>query len=198
VTHTSPKQLPYVTSLLHGEFKSVPNACTSVSASVLTQYLPGSGRKTTKELSGGTESQCSFTVDAKPVFRLLEVSAQAFQPFAAATGNGSASANAIDNMALAREALSQPPKNSPLSPASFSPIPTLGPQAFAAYQQERAGGITSNVVTVMVRAHNVLVTVQLSAQESAGFAAAPLSTLQAGAAAAASDVLAKVKAQPKA
>jgi hypothetical protein len=197
-TSTTPKPLPYVSTLLPGEFKSVPNACTSISASVLAQYLPGHGRTTTNEASGGTQTQCSFTVDAKPIFRLLEVSAQAYQPFAAASGNGSASANARDNMALARAALAQPPKKSPLSAAQLTPIATLGQQAFVAYQQEKAGGITSNVVTVVVLERNVVITVQLSAQESGGFAPAPVVTLQAGASAAAQDVLTKVKAQPKA
>lgn len=197
-TSSSPKPQLYVTSLLHGEFKSVPSACGSVSATVLTQYLPGSHRTTTNQFSGTTESQCSFTVDAKPVFRLLEVTAQAYQPFAAASGNGSASANAKDNLALTKAALAAPPKKSPLSPAQITPLTKLGQQAFAAYQHETAGNIMSDVVTVVVLERNVLITVELSAQRSPGFSPTPVATLQAGAAAAASDVLAKVLTQPTA
>ncbi len=195
-TQSSPTPTPYVTSLLPGEFKSVPSACTSVSAAVLAQYLPGSGRTTTNQFSSATQSQCSFTVDAKPVFRLLEVSAQAYQPFAAASANGSASANASDNLDVARATLTQPPKRSPLSPAQITALPNLGQQAFAASQREQASGIVSDVVTVVVRDRNVLITVMLSAQETPGFSPTPAATLQAGATAAARDMLAKVKAQP--
>jgi len=193
-TQSSPQPTTYVTKLLPGEFKSVPSACGSVSAAVLAQYLPGS-RTTTNQFSGATQSQCSFTVDAKPVFRLLEVSAQAFQPFAAASGNGSASANASDSLALAKGTLAKPPKKSPLSPAQIAVLPHLGQQAFAAIQRERASGIVSDVVTVVVRDRNVLITVQLSAQETPGFSPTPVATLQAGATAAAQDMLAKLKAQ---
>lgn len=194
-TQSSPKPTPYVTSLLPGEFRSVPSAC-GVSAAVLTQYLPGSGRTTTNQFSGPTQSQCSFTVDAKPVFRLLEVSAQAYQPFAAASGNGSASANASDSLALTKATLAKPPKKSPLSPAQIAVLPNLGQQAFAAVQREQASGILSDVVTVVVRDRNVVITVQLSAQETPGFSPTPVATLQAGATAAAEDMLAKLKAQP--
>jgi len=194
VTESSPAPAPYVTSLLPGEFKSVPSAC-GVSSAVLGQYLPGH-RTTTNQFSAATQSQCSFTVDAKPVFRLLEVSAQAFQPFAAASGNGSASQSASDSLAVAKAALVKPPKRSLLSPAELTPLPQLGQQAFAAYQRETAGGIVSDVVTVVVRDRNVLITVVLNAQESPGFSPTPAATLQAGATAAARDMLTKLKAQP--
>ncbi len=197
-TRSSPKPQLYVTSLQPGEFKSVPGACSSVSAAVLDQYLPGSGRTTTNQFSGTTQSECSFTVDAKPVFRLLEVTAQAYQPFAAASGNGSASANAKDNLALAEVTLQDPAKKSPLSPAQITPLTGLGQQAFAASQREAVGDIVSNVVTVVVRDRNVLITVELSAQQSSGFTSTPIGTLQAGATAAARDVLAKVLTQPTA
>jgi hypothetical protein len=195
-TQSSPKPTPYVTSLLHGEFKSVPSACSGVSAAVLAQYLPGSGRTRTNQFSGTTQSQCSFSVDAKPVFRLLQVSAQAYQPFAAASGNGSASANATDSLALQRATLAKPPKRSPLSPAQITPLSQLGQQAFAAYQRETASGIVSDVVTVVVRDRNVLIIATLTAQESPGFSPTPAATLQAGATAAARDMLARLKAQP--
>jgi hypothetical protein len=197
-TSSSPKPQLYVTALLPGEFTSVPSACTSVNPGVLAQYLPGPHRTTTKQFSGATQSQCSFTIDAKPVFRLLEVTAQAYQPFAAASGNGSASANARDNLALTRAALADPSKRSPLSPAQVTPLAKLGQQAFSAYQRETAGNIVSDVVTVVVLERNVLVTVELSAQQSPGFSPTPVATLQAGATAAASDVLAKVLTQPTA
>jgi hypothetical protein len=197
-TSSSPKPQLYVTALQPGEFTSVPSACTSVSAAVLAQYLPGSHRTMTNQFAGKTQSECSFTIDKRPVFRLLEVTAYAYQPFAAASGNGSASNNARDNFAVARTALAKPPKTSPLSPAQITPLPKLGQQAFAASQHETAGNIVSDVVTVVVRDRNVLITVELSAQQSPGFSSTPVATLRAGATAAASDVLANVLTQPKA
>jgi hypothetical protein len=196
-TSSSPKPQLYVTSLQPGEFKSVPNACSSVSAAVLDQYVPGS-RRTTNQFSGATQSECSFTVDAKPVFRLLEVTAQAYQPLAAASGDGSASANAKDNLALTKATLADPGKKSPLSPAQITALAGLGQQAFAATQQETVGNIVSNLVTVVVLDRNVLITVELSAQQSSGFTSTSTSTLQAGAIAAAKNVLAEVLTQPTA
>jgi hypothetical protein len=199
VTHHKPKPALYVTTLLTGEFKSVPNTCTSVSTSVLSQFLPGAGRNTTSELASSTNSQCSFTVDAKPNFLVLEAEAEAYAPFAAATGNGSATANAQDNFALARQGLAHPPKKSPLPPAQISKVTGLGQQAFMAVQDEHVSGIVTDVVTMVVRERNVVITVSLSGQESGhGFGPVPVATLAAGARAAAKDVLAKVLTEPTA
>jgi hypothetical protein len=202
VTHHTPKPALYVTSLQPGEFKSVPNAC-SVSTTVLNQYLPEPGRTSTSELSGSTDSQCSFTIDRKPTFLVLEVTAQAYQPFAAASAAGSApgsaSANAQNNYALAELALKQRVAHSPLSPAQISVLSGLGQQAFVAVQSEHVSGIDSEKVTVVVRERNVLVTVWESGQESGhGFGPVPVSTLQAGAEAAARNVLAKARTEPTA
>lgn len=204
LTHHAPKPVLYVTSLLPGEFKSVPSACASVSTTVLNQYLPEPGRTSTSELSGSTDSQCSFTVDRKPTFLVLEITAEAYQPFAAATAAGSAagsaSANAQDNFALAQQDLTKkPPKYSPLSAAQIAPLPGTGQQAFVAVQHEHVSGIDSEKVTVVVRERNVLITVSESGQESGhGFGPVPVSSLQAGAEAAARDVLAKARAEPTA
>jgi hypothetical protein len=195
----TPKPLPYVTTLQAGEFKSVPDACTAVTATVLDQYLPGPDRKVTQEQAGSTDSQCSFVLDKRPVFLVLEASAQAFRPFAAASGDGSASDYALDNFRLARQGLATPPKKSPLPPAVISAIARLGQQAFTAYQPEHVTGIVTDVVTVVVLERNVLITVSLSGQDSGhGFGPVSEATLQAGARAAAASVLAKVLTQPTA
>ena len=199
VTHHSPKPSLYVTSLLRGEFKSVPSACGAVSTSVLNQYLPAAGRTSTDELSGSTNSQCSFTVDSKPNFLVLEVAAESYQPFAAATADGSATANAQDNYALVQRNLAHPPKKSPLPPAQISKLPSIGQQAFMAFAHEHVSGIVTDVITVVIRERNALITVSMSGQESGhGFGPVPLATLEAAAQAAAKDVLAKVLAQPTA
>jgi hypothetical protein len=205
IPHTGPKSLPYVTKLLPGEFKSVPDACKAVSASVLSSSLPGPGRTMTQPISSSGDSQCSFTLDSKPQvgrpghFIVLEVTAQAFQPFAAATGNGSASQNALDNYLAARQALANPAKRSPLPAAQITTLAKTGQRAFNAYQREKAGGIVTDVVTVVVLERNVMITVAMQGQESGkGFGPVPLADLEAGAQSAASDVLAQVRTQPTA
>ena len=204
LTHHTPKPSLYVTSLLPGEFKSVPNAC-GVSGSVLNQYLPGP-RTSAAEISSSTQSQCSFTLDHKPDFLVLEVSAEAYQPFAAASAAGSAagsaSANAQDSYALTQANLRQPPRTGKakplLSAAMISPLAKTGQHAFVAVQTEHSGQITTYVVTVVIRERNVLITVSESGQESGGFGPVAVGTLQAGAEAAARDMLAKSLTEPSA
>jgi hypothetical protein len=199
VTHHAPKPALYVTALQHGEFKSVPSACNSVSPAVLNQFLPAAGRTSSSELASSTNSQCSFTVDAKPNFLVLEVEAQSYEPFAAAAGDGSASGNAQDNFTLDQQGLAHPLKKSPLPPAQISALAGLGQQSFMALQNERVSGIVTDVVTVVIRERNVVVTASMSGQESGhGFGPVPVSTLQAGAQAAAKAMLAKVMTQPTA
>jgi len=203
VTHHTPKPSLYVTTLLPGEFKAVPAACSSVSPAVLSAYVPEPGRTTTSQVSTSTDSECSFTVDRKPVFLVLEVTAQSYQPFAAASGSGnaagSASANAQDNYALVQSGLSHPPKTSPLTAAQVTALPNVGQQAFVALQQEHVKGISTQVATVVIRERNVVITVSESGQESGhGFGPVSVTTLQSGAVAAAKDMLARTLTEPKA
>ena len=134
---------------------------------------------------------------------MLEVSAQAYQPFAAATASGtepgSASANAEDNYKQTQQTLAKPPKKSLLSAAQISPLAKTGQEAFLAVQTEHAGGIVTEVVTVVIRERNVVVTVSESGQESGhGFGPVSESTLQEGAEAAAKEMLAKSVSGPRA
>jgi hypothetical protein len=199
VTHHNPQPSLYVTSLQQGEFTSVPNACSAVGAPVLSQFLPSAGRTSISNQASATDSQCSFTVDTKPNFLVLEVQAQAYEPFAAAGSDGSASGNARDNFGLAQNGLAHPPKKSPLPAAQISKVTGLGQQAFLAVQNEHVSGIVTDVVTVVVRERNVVITASMSGQESGhGFGPVPVSTLEAGARAAAKAVLAKVMTQPTA
>jgi hypothetical protein len=197
-THHKTSNLPYVTSLQKGEFKSVPDACTAMSPSLLNSYLPPSGRTMVQSLAGPTDSQCTYTVDSKPDFLVLSIGTQSYLPFAAATGNGSASQNALDNFADARLLLASPPKKSPLPPASISTLPGTGQRAFVAVQLEHAGKIATDAVTVSVLERNVIITIALSAQESGGYGPVPVSTLEADAQTVARAVLQKAMAQPTA
>jgi hypothetical protein len=200
VTHHNQTKLPYVTSLQRGEFTSVPDTCTAVSPAVLNQYLPDSGTKrdVVATQAQSTDSECSFTVDAKPSFLVLTVGAQSYQPFAAATGDGSASDNALDSFGAAQQTLAHPPKKSPLAPATITKLAGLGKQAFMAAATETVGHIKDSVVTVVVLDRNVIITVELSGQESGGYGPVSASMLDSGAEAAASSVLTKSLAEPTA
>jgi hypothetical protein len=197
VTHHSSPKLPYVTSLLKGEFKSVPDTCKVLPAATLRQYLPGPASRV-QPADTATSSECSFTMDSKPNFLVLTISAQSFQPFAAASGNGSASQNALDAFTAAKALLIQPPKNAPLPKATISPLTGLGRQAYVGVQVGHTGGIKRDVATVSVLDRNAIITVTTSGQESGGFGPVAVGTLQADARAVAALVLAQQLTQPKA
>jgi hypothetical protein len=187
----------FVTSLQAGEFRSVPSACGSVSPALLGQYLPGKARKVTPAGTSGTTSQCSFTVDTKPVFRVLEVTAQAYQPSVVAAGNGSATDGALDAYLLAQQQLARPGKKAPLPAAQITPLPGLGKQAFSALQVVHAGRSVTDLVTVLARDRNLVITVSLQAQASGdGFGPVSVTTLRAGALAVSRAVMARGAAEP--
>ena len=88
----SPQPTPdsLVTTFQPGEFKTVPNACSAVTAATLNQYLPGSpARGHPKSLYGSAQSLCDWTLDAKPLYRVLQVTVRAYAPagWPAATGS---------------------------------------------------------------------------------------------------------------
>ena len=184
-----------VTTFLPGEFQTTPNACTAVSAATLNQYLPGKRTVASPaSLDGGAASLCSWTLDARPVYRLLNVQAQAYAPNGLASGDGSATNAATDEYALALQQKTSPPKKTQLPKAVITPIAGLGSKAFSAFQKIRAGGIVTDQLTVVARDRNVLVTVVFEGDSGrGGYQPVPVSQLTAGAVAAARDVLAQLK-----
>jgi hypothetical protein len=186
----------FVTTYQPGEFRSVPNACASVPTATLTQYLPGKLSVVgLPSLTGNSGSQCNWTLDAKPVYRLLEVTTTAYAPSGLASGNGSATAAATDAYAQQVQAELHPPRDSHQPAAQVTTIRGLGAQGFSAFQAITAGGLTTYRVTVVTRFRNVLITVEFSGLDHAshgGYGPVSTSLLQAGAAAAARDVLAKL------
>jgi hypothetical protein len=191
--HALPKHNPaptFITTLQPGEFASVPSACRSVSPALLASYLPGKVTKVNPAGTSASYSQCSLTVDHKPVFRVLEVTAQAYQPSAVAAGNGSATDNAVDSYVVAEQALRAPGKKSAVPPAQITPLTGLGTEAFRGVQVIHAGIAVNDLVTVMAREHNLVVTVSLQAQAAGnGYGPADVSTIDAGALAIARAVL---------
>jgi hypothetical protein len=189
----------YVTSLLPGEFRAVPDACRAVSPATLSRDLAGASRpKVTRSSPGPGQSQCGFTGDAPPVFRVLQVNVQVFQPSLLAPGNGSAASNAVANYLQDQRALARPARKSHLPKAVISPVTGLGQEAFSALQVFRLRGNTSYRATVEARELNALVTVSLQGASSPHGRYGPVSTTQLAAAALATarEVLARTAAEP--
>ncbi len=186
---------PLVTTFQAGEFRSVPNACTAVTASTLGQYLPGKRIVASpSSLDGGEASLCSWTLDHPPVYRLLNVQVQAYTPNGLASGDGSATFAAMDGYSSALQQKTSPPKATRLPKAAITPIAGLGTKAFSALQVTREAGIRTDLMTVVVRDHNVLVTAVLQGNSGrGGYGPVSPSQLRAGAIAAARDVIAQLK-----
>ena len=196
----SPKpKSDFISSLQPGEFKAVPSACTAASASVLSQNLAGSAHKVTPTGTGPASSQCSFTVDQPPVFRVLQITIQAFQPSLYAVGNGSATAGAVDAYASARLALTSPSKKSPLPKATVTNLTGLGQEAVSAVQilRQRRGRTVDDLFTVVARERNVLITVTMEAQaKGGGYGPVVQTTVASGTQAIARAVMAKAQTEP--
>ena len=184
---------PLVTTFQRGEFQSVPNACDEISPALLAQYLPGKVAEVSQALGSTTQSQCTWTLDRRPNFRVLTVSTQAYAPSLLASGNGSATSSAIDAYGQTLQALRDPPKSSLLPRAQLGAAVGLGRYAFTALQVFHVGG-TTDEVTVVVRDRNVLIHVTMQAQERGdGFRPVPAATLRAAALAAAHEALAGLR-----
>lgn len=194
---TPPAKQPdaIVTTFLPGEFRTTPNACSAVSGATLSQYLPGKRTVASpSSLDGGAASLCSWTLDARPIYRLLNVQAQAYSPNGLASGDGSATNAAVDAYGQALAQKTNPPKLTHLPKATITPIAGLGSKAFSALQKIKSGGITTDQLTVVVRDRNVLVTVVFEGDSGrGGYHSVPISQLSAGAVAAARDVLSQLK-----
>jgi hypothetical protein len=182
-----------VTTFLPGETRTVPNACTTVTAATLNQYLPGTRRMVVPHsLNGRAQSMCDWSVDAPPMYRLLDVTVQAYAPSGLASGNGSATNAAVDAYRQALQQKTSPPKASHQPRATVTGLPGDGSAAFSALQVPVAGGDKTDLITVVIRQRNVLITVVFDGlAHSPGGKYGPVSEpqLQAGAVAAARDIL---------
>jgi hypothetical protein len=183
-----------VTTFLPGEFRTVPDACHAIGAATLAQYMPGRVTRVAQSLGGAAQSQCTWTLDIKPDFRVLTVNSQAFAPSLLSSGNGSATFGAIDAYQQQLQQLQHPPKSSGAPKAQLGTAVGLGRDAFTALKVFRVGGVVTDEVTVVVRDRNVLIVVTMQGQQrGGGFGPVPLPTLRAGALAAAHEVLAGIR-----
>lgn len=184
-----------VTKLLPGEYRNAPDACKVVPDATLAQYLPGK-ISSIEPISEAAQSQCTYTVDAKPDFRVLNVTVQAAQPdLTVPLGNGNATTNASYTYGQQRQQLEYPAKKTAQPSATITSLAGLGDQALTAFQEFHIGPVIDRV-TVLARYRNMLITVSLQAQQTGGYGPVAVSDLQAGAVAAARAALAKVKAEP--
>jgi hypothetical protein len=190
----SAKPKLYVTSLQKGEFANVPNACKVLSPALLNQYLGGKPSKNVQTASGALKSECTYQVDAKPTFRVLDVTVQAYAPNLIAPGDGSATSYAVYTFAMARQQLARPPRHTPQPPAKITTITGLGSEALTALQVYHTGSVTDRA-TVLARYHNVVITASLWATASGGFGPVSISDLRADAMGVARDLLATVKSE---
>jgi len=155
-----------VTTFLPGEIQKVPNACDSVSKATLSQYLPGGQPEiASPPLNGGADSQCTWTLDDVPTYRVIEVDISAFSPSGLASGNGSATYAAIDAYANDLNVMEHPAKGQPA--ATITTDSGLGNTAFAATQVFNVNGTTTDKATVIVRYHNVIVTAVVNGTQHA-------------------------------
>jgi hypothetical protein len=187
----APQSSGLVTTFQPGEFRSVPNTCDAVSAATLSQYLPGTVAEVSQALGTSTQSQCTWTLDARPNFRVLTVTSQAYSPSLLASGDGSATFSAIDAYGQELVTLQNPPKKTRTPKAQIGGAVGLGSDAFTAFQVFDVGGNTTDEVTAVARDRNVLIIVAMQGQErGVGFGPVPATTLRAAALAVAHEVLA--------
>jgi hypothetical protein len=136
----------------------------------LSQYLPGTTKQAAPPLNSGTNSECTWTLDNPPTYRVLEVQVEAYTPSALVAnpngsglvpaGNGSATYAAVAAFASAQYSLQTTAANSGQAKATIVNLPGMpggnDTAAFSATQVEKNG--ETDVATVYVRYRNVIVT----------------------------------------
>ena len=160
-----------VTTFLPGEVQSVPDACNAVPTASLNKYLPGTTKQAAPPLNSGTNTECTWTLDSAPTYRVLEVQIVAYTPSALVAnpngsglvpaGNGSATYAAEAAFASSEYTLETPAAKSGQPKAtvvSLSGMPGGNDtSAFSATQVFAKNGQT-DVATVYVRYRNVIIT----------------------------------------
>jgi len=153
----------FVTNFLPGELQQVPDPCTAVPSATLNQYLPGTRKQAAPPLNSGANTQCTWTLDSPPTYRVLEVRLQADSPSGLASGNGSATFAAEDAYQPFENGSTKPGPKSGQPKATVTDLSGMpgGNQtsAFQATQVFKRGGAVTDVANVYVRYRNVIVTV---------------------------------------
>lgn len=153
----------FVTNFLPGELQQVPDPCTTLPAATLNQFLPGTPKEAAPPLNSGANTQCTWTLDKAPTYRVLEVQLQAYSPSGLASGDGSATFAAEDAFQSFENSFSSPGPKSGQPKATVTDLSGLpggsDTSAFQATQVFNRGGAVTDVANVYVRYRNVIVTV---------------------------------------
>ena len=173
-----------ITTFLPGEVQKVPSACRAVPAATVSTYIPGQPKVAAPPpLDGVLDSQCDWTLDARPVYRVLQLDIQAYTPNGLASGNGSATFAAIDAYAQALASRQSPAPATGASRAQITTVPGLGTAAFTSAQVYQVGGAITDVAAAVIRYRNVVITVVLNGLDQSnrgGYGPESLSRLTAG------------------
>ncbi|HVT69413.1 MAG TPA: hypothetical protein VHF26_16805, partial [Trebonia sp.] len=170
-----------VTNFLPGELQQVPDPCSSVPASTLHAYLPGTPKQAAPPLNSGASTECTWTLDSPPTYRVLQVQLQAYSPSGLASGNGSATFAAEDAYQSFENGFSSPGPKSGQPKATVTDLTGMpggtDTSAFQATEVFNRGGATTDVANVYVRYRNVIITVVVDGldQSSGGKKYGPVS-----------------------
>jgi len=135
----------------------------------MSQYMPGKLKSAAPPLNSGLNSQCTWTMDNPPTYRVLELEFQAYSPSGLASGDGSATFAAIDAFEEAQAAKTDPGKQSGEPDATVTTFKVSANNAFQAVQVYHSADATMYVVTEVIRYRNVLITTVVDGlQESTG------------------------------
>ena len=162
-----------VTTFLPGEVQSVPDACTTVPSATLSENLPGKLKQAAPPLNSGTNTECTWTLDNAPTYRVLEVQMVAYTPSALVAnnsgsglvpaGNGSATYAAEAAFASFDYQLIHPSAKSGQPVAAIADLSGMpggnDTSAFSATQVFNKNGAITDVATVYVRYRNVIISV---------------------------------------
>jgi hypothetical protein len=194
LSQSHPRKAHFITQLQKGEFNAVPDACKVVSPSVLHLIMKGTP-KGIQPQDGKALSECTFTVDASPVFRVMNVNIQALKASLVPVGDGSATANAKYEFGQQRAVWLKPLKGTAQPPATITEVPGLGQQAISALQIFRDKSATE-IVTVQARYKNVIIKVSVQGEAGNGFGPVSVSELRTGAIKVARSALSDLQALP--
>jgi hypothetical protein len=188
-----------VTTFLPGELQSVPNACDTVPNGMLSEYLPGPLKQAAPPLNSGASTECTWTLDHPPTYRVLQAQLVAYAP-SALYGNGSATVVAAQTYQAFEENFVKPAANSGQPPAAVTDLSGMpggkDTSAFVATQVFKRNGATTDVAHVLVRYRNVIVTVVVNGLDQANgakkYGPVTMSDLTAAAQTVAKEVASKV------
>jgi hypothetical protein len=162
----------FVTTFLPGELQEVPDACTTVPPSLLSQNLPGKLKEASPPLNSGPSSECTWTLDAAPTYKVLQVSLQAYSPSGLASGDGSATFAAEDAYQTDVTGFQQPAPKSGQPAATVTDLAGMPggteTSSFMATQVFNRGGAITDVVHILVRYRNVIITVVVDGLDQSG------------------------------